>query len=150
MKLLKDSGDAFLQENSTLANLKEAQQKRTISSLGVELLNKCLNMEDDIGDRAAIVLYMEGIIKLSKMRPGELKKAEKNLQSFLPLAIKKKLLENFSHCHGNSSRIVTPELSDRAICHVIVLALLANKGEVYIRYHEAQMAITSSFFILEL
>ena len=49
---------------------------------------------------------------------------------FLPLNIKKKVFSYFSINNGTSNRLVFPELTDGAICHVIVLALLANNFEV--------------------
>eukprot|EP00092_Neocalanus_flemingeri_P002032 GFUD01002169.1.p1 GENE.GFUD01002169.1~~GFUD01002169.1.p1 ORF type:complete len:409 (-),score=108.62 GFUD01002169.1:45-1271(-) len=126
LKHLTEAGESVLQDFKTLADLKEAQKNRELSALGVELLNKCINMEGEVGNLAAIALYLEGIIKLSRMRQGEMKKGERNLQKFLPLSIKKKILSNFSLCTGTSNRIVTPELTDKTICHVIVLGLLAN------------------------
>ena len=48
----------------------------------------------------------------------------------LPLNIKKKVFLYFSINNGTSNIIVTQELTYRAICHVLVLALLANNFEV--------------------
>jgi len=126
LKHLVEAGDNLLQEYKSLADLKEAQKKKVISALGVELLNRCLNCEGEIGNMAAITLYLEGIVKFSRLRIGEMRKGEKSLQRFLPLNIKKKIFTHFSVSNGTSNRIVTPELTDRAICHVIVLGLLAN------------------------
>jgi len=126
LKHLVDAGENVMQTYKTLAELKECQKSRQISALGVELLNKCNNMESDVGNRVAIILYMEGIIMFSKLRQGEMRKGEKSLQAFLPLNIKKKIFSHFSINNGTSNRIVTPELKDRAVCYVIVLALLAN------------------------
>eukprot|EP00090_Calanus_glacialis_P032727 TRINITY_DN54235_c0_g1_i1.p1 TRINITY_DN54235_c0_g1~~TRINITY_DN54235_c0_g1_i1.p1 ORF type:complete len:409 (-),score=140.97 TRINITY_DN54235_c0_g1_i1:50-1276(-) len=126
LKHLVEAGDNVLQDFKNLAELKEAQKNRNLSALGVELLNKCINMEGEVGNLAAITLYLEGIVKFSRLRQGEMRKGEKSLQQFLPLNIKKKVFSYFSINNGTSNRIVTPELTDRAICHVIVLALLAN------------------------
>jgi len=126
LKHLVEAGENVLQDFKNLAELKEAQKNRNLSALGVELLNKCINMEGEVGNLAAITLYLEGIVKFSRLRQGEMRKGEKSLQQFLPLNIKKKIFSYFSINNGTSNRIVTPELTDRAICHVIVLALLAN------------------------
>ena len=126
VKHLVEAGENVMQNFKTLAELKEAQKNRQMSALGVELLNKCNNMEGEVGNLAAIALYLEGIIKFSRLRQGEMRKGEKSLQQYLPLNIKKKIFSHFSINNGTSNRIVTPELTDRAICHVIVLALLAN------------------------
>jgi len=126
LKHLIDAGETLLQDYKTMADLKEAQKNRQLSALGVELLNKCMNMEGEIGNLAAIALFLEGIVKFSRLRIGEMRKGEKSLQQFLPLNIKKKIFSHFSVSNGTSNRIVTPELTDRAICHVIVLGLLAS------------------------
>ena len=126
LKHLTEAGENILQDYKTLADLKEAQKNRQLSALGVELLNKCINMDGEVGNLAAITLFLEGIVKFSRLRQGEMRKGEKSLQQFLPLNIKKKIFTHFSVNTGTSNRIVTPELTDRAICHVIVLGLLAN------------------------
>jgi len=126
LKHLVEAGENVMQNFKTLEELKECQKGRQLSALGVEFLNKCNNMEGDVGNRAAITLYMEGIIMFSRLRQGEMRKGEKSLQQFLPLNIKKKIFSHFSISNGTSNRIVTPELKDRAVCYVIVLALLAN------------------------
>merc|ERR1712179_852130 len=83
-----EAGENVMQNFKTLEELKECQKGRQLSALGVEFLNKCNNMEGDVGNRAAITLYMEGIIMFSRLRQGEMRKGEKSLQQFLPLNIK--------------------------------------------------------------
>ena len=122
---LRKAGENLLQDLNSLTELKKAQEKRDLSPLGVFLLNKCLNSENNLGNRVAIILFMEGIIKVSKLRPGQMRRAERSLQQFLPVSAKKKLVSLFLQTKGDTT-LVTPELKDRAVCYTIVFALLAN------------------------
>ena len=126
LKQLLDAGESVLQDWKSLEDLKQAQNERTLSPLGVEFFNKFINSDGDLGNKVALSLYLEGIIKFSKLRIGEMKKGEKSLQRNLPLSIKKKIFNLFSQSSGGNNRVVTPELKDRAICHVIVLCLMVN------------------------
>ena len=72
--------------------IKKAHKNRNLSALGVELLNKCINMEGEVRNLAAITLYLEGIVKFSRLRKGEMRKGDNSLQQFLPLNFKKKSL----------------------------------------------------------
>ena len=56
------------------------QADRQISKFGAELLLECLNCPGDLGNKPAIVLYVEGIIKFTKLRPGERNKGAISLQ----------------------------------------------------------------------
>ena len=60
--------------------------------------------------KPGIALYMEGIIKFTKLRLGDMKKGEKSLPTYLPLAVKKKIFSVFSQTSGGNNRVVTPEL----------------------------------------
>ena len=60
-----------------MAKLKEAKQ---ISKFGAKLLSECLACPGDLGNKPVIVLYMEGIIKFIKLRPGERNKGPVSLQ----------------------------------------------------------------------
>jgi len=126
LKQLQDKAEITLQDWSTEEDVKKAQKERVLSPLGVELFMKFLNSSGELGDRVALTLYMEGIIKFTKLRQGELKTGEKKLQDFLPVSIKKKIFSVFTQLSGHNNRNITPELKDRAICHVIVLCLLIN------------------------
>ena len=68
LKHLVEAGDNVLQDQANLAELKEAQKNRNLSALGVELLNKCINMEGEVGNLAAMTLYLDGIVKFSRLR----------------------------------------------------------------------------------
>jgi hypothetical protein len=67
LKHLTEAGENVLQDFKTLAELMEAQKNNQLSTMGVELLNKCPNMEGEVGNLAAIALHLEGIIKFSSM-----------------------------------------------------------------------------------
>ena len=85
-----------------------------------------MESSDNLGDKVALALYMEGIIRFSKLKQGELSRGEKALPNFLPNNVKKKILSLFALSTGGRSRVVTPDLKDKAVCHIMVLALLIN------------------------
>lgn len=113
---------------ATQCNSKEGvakmQADRQISKFGAKLLLECLNCPGDLGNKPAIVLYLEGIIKFTKLRPGERNKGAISLQKFVPLSIGKKIFDSFGS--GEKKNLTTPELLDKALCYVIVLGLLAS------------------------
>ena len=53
---------------------------KQISKFGLKLLSECLACPGDLGNKPAIVLYMEGIIKFTKLRPGDRNKGPASLQ----------------------------------------------------------------------
>jgi len=128
LKKMTESVEEFFAEHKTEEDLEKAKEMRHLSALGVYYLNQCLNSEEDVTIKVAIVLYMEGIIKFSRLRQGELKKGPRQLQKFLPQAVKQRIFDQFSVCQGSnvSNRIITPEMTDRAVCHIMVLGLLAG------------------------
>ena len=56
---------------------------KQISKFGLRLLLECLACPGDLGNKPAIVLYMEGIIKFTKLRPGDRNKGPASLQVVL-------------------------------------------------------------------
>ena len=110
---------------------REMKPEQEFSELTTALLAKC-GVEKVEGDtRLAVILYMEGIIKLSKLRAGQLRRPLDSLPAFLPAELRKRLVGRFLQRAGDgSTHLVTPELRDRALCHIIVLGLLANKFQV--------------------
>ena len=83
--------------------IKKAHKNRNLSALGVELLNKCINMEGEVRNLAAITLYLEGIVKFSRLRKGD-----NSLQQFLPLNFKKKSLLLFLNQQWNLQQNCDP------------------------------------------
>jgi len=122
---LADAAETLLNDYNTEDALKNGEKKRIFSPLGVKLLSKCLNDPGDIRQLSAITLYLETIIKFSRLRPGELKKGPRALQAFVPLGVKKKVFDMFSTGPANN-KCLSPELQDKAVCYIIVLALLAT------------------------
>jgi len=129
LKSLGEAADTVFADYKNLEDLEAAKKERVLSAMGVSLLHQCiLQSEADVSEKAATILYMEGIIKFSRLRQGEMKKGPKSLQTFLPLSVKKKIFDQFSVGSGGGSnnRILTPEMTDRAVCHIMVLGLLAS------------------------
>jgi len=121
-----------------LAALAKAKQ---LSKLGLALLSKAREArEPREHNKAALVLYMEGCIRFTRLRPGDLRKGTKALQDFLPISVRRKILADFSTLSG-SDRLVSPELADRAKCYSIVFALLATNLSVDVS------ALTESMFV---
>lgn len=122
---LSDASEKFF---ATQCNSKEAVAQlkvdKQISKFGAKLLSDCLVCPGDLGNRPAIIIYMEGIIKFTKLRPGERNKGPSCLQKFVPLSIGKKIFASFGS--GEKGNLVTPEMQDKALCYVIVLGLLAS------------------------
>lgn len=126
LQRLVESGETVLQDWKSDQDLAEAQKAKELSPLGADIFRKFIFSSGDLGNRVGLALYMQGIISFSKLRPGQLSLGEKCLPKYLPLTVKKKILSTFSMTSGGRSRVVTPEMKDRAICHVMVLALLIN------------------------
>jgi len=122
---LADAAETVLNQYNTLEALTNGVKSKQFSKFGVELLKKYLNTEEDVRQVSAIVLYMETIIKFSKLNPAQIKRGVKSLQDFIPLGIKKKVFDTFTTGPPNE-RYQSPEDQDRAICYIIVLALLAT------------------------
>ena len=40
-------------------------------------MNKCINMEGEVGNLAAITMYLEGIVKFNRLRQGEMRKVKR-------------------------------------------------------------------------
>jgi len=122
---LKEAANQVLEKYDNINKLKEAQKSKDLSGMGVKLLSKMLETGNPDLSQAAALLYLEGIIKFSRVRIGELRKGVRTLQSFLPMIIRQKILDSFSATSG-SDRVRSPELEDKARCHAIVLGLLVN------------------------
>ena len=123
-----------MQDWSSEEAISQAEKSRALSPLGGVIFRKFMKSSGNLGDKVGLTLYMEGIIRFSKLRQGELGKGEKALPKFLPISVKKKILNLFCLTTGGRSRVVTPDMKDRAVCHVMVLALLINSlklGNVY-------------------
>lgn len=122
---LADAAETVLSEYNSATELDRGVKERIFSPLGVKLLSDCLASSGDIRGKSAIILYLEAIIKFTKLRPGEFKKGYRSLQSFIPLGVKKKVWDLFT-TGPNNNRCLSPEVQDRAVCYIITLALLAT------------------------
>ena len=100
---LREAGDVVLEEWKTKEDLKAMQNNKILSPIGVEILFKLMNTAGELGDKVAIALLMEGIIKFTKLRIGEMKKGEKSLQQYLPLSVKKMIFNTFGMNSGNTT-----------------------------------------------
>ena len=115
-----------MQDWSSEEAIIKAEKSQELSPLGGVIFRKFMKSSGNLGDKVALALYMEGIIRFSKLKQGELSRGEKALPNFLPNNVKKKILSLFALSTGGRSRVVTPDLKDKAICHIMVLALLIN------------------------
>ena len=95
------AGASLLQEYSTPAMLREAQKEKLLSSLGVGLLEKELAASTPDLAQAGLVLYLEGLVKFSRLRAGDLRKGGRALQPFLPVGVKQKIVDTFSELSGS-------------------------------------------------
>ena len=55
-------------------------KEKQISKFGAHLFSECLSRVGDLGSKPALAIYMEGIIRFTKLRPGERKKGPSCLQ----------------------------------------------------------------------
>ena len=115
-----------MQDWSSEEAIDQAEKSKLLSPLGGVIFRKFMKGSGDLGNKVGLALYMEGIIRFSKLRQGDLGRGEKALPNYLPKSVKKKILDHFSISTGGRSRVVTPEMKDRAVCYVMVLALLIN------------------------
>jgi len=122
---LASAAETLLTNYNSKEKLQKCQQDRLLSPLGVDLLAKCLNHEEDISQLLATVLYMEAIIKFTNLRPGEFKKGTRALQSFIPIGVKNKIFDKFT-TGPSKNRCLNPEVQDRAVCYILVLGLMAT------------------------
>jgi len=130
LNYLTEGGENALLDWKTVEDLRLAEKHKLLSPLGVEIFTKFINTAGELGAKPGIALYMEGIIKFTKLRLGDMKKGEKSLPSYLPLAVRKKIFSLFSQTSGANNRVVTPELKDRAVCHVMVLSLMLSNWKL--------------------
>jgi len=117
-----------LNQYSSTETIDEAAVNRTFTNIGAYCMKKLLN-GGDVEKNGALVLYLETIVKFSRMKPIDLSKGYRCLPNFIPQSLKKKVFENFS-VGEFQKRIITPELKDKAVCHAIVLALLINDFKI--------------------
>jgi len=120
---LSESASQMLESHDTLEKLKEEQKNRQLSSMGVTLLDRALKANHKDLGHVGLVLFFEGCVRFSRLRPADLRKGVRALQPFLPIFVRQKILDLFSEVSG-SDRVVSPELGDKAKCYIIVLALL--------------------------
>ena len=120
---LSESASQMLESHDTLEKLKEEQKNRQLSSMGVTLLDRALKANHKDLAHVGLVLFFEGCVRFSRLRPADLRKGVRALQPFLPIFVRQKILDLFSEVSG-SDRVVSPELGDKAKCYIIVLALL--------------------------
>ena len=72
--------------------------------------------------KLAVAMYMEAIINFIGLKPREFGKGPRAMQYFVPIELRQKVFRLFT----NEQDCVVPTTRDRAICYVIVLALINN------------------------
>ena len=89
---------------------------------------KSMNVFVCIFQLLAASIYMEGILQFLNMRSGAFAMGIKGMDrvTFVPMGVKRKLFHEFTSMEGT----VSAESRDKAMCHIIVLALLVNKFQV--------------------
>jgi len=126
---LVEACTAVLEQYNSPAALEKGIADRTFSPLGVYFLKKLLDQEGDLDYRAALTLYLDSIVKFTKLRPADLSKGNNALPKHLPFMIKKKIFDQFSS-GTRQQRIISPLLKDKAMCYIIVLSLMLNNQKI--------------------
>jgi len=71
-------------------------------------------------------IYIEAILQFLNLRSAQFSKGASMMQSFIPHIVKEKMFQEFTSVQGTMS----PEVKDKAMCHIIVLSLIVNKFQV--------------------
>lgn len=119
---------SVLEEYNSPQALMEGLKNRIFSPLGVHFLKKQLN-NTDLDYKAALTLYVDAIVKFTKLRPADLTKGHHALPKYLPNVMKKKIFDEFS-TGTRQKRLITPEMKDKAVCYTIVITLMLSGCKV--------------------
>eukprot|EP00088_Acartia_fossae_P005645 TRINITY_DN1254_c0_g1_i10.p1 TRINITY_DN1254_c0_g1~~TRINITY_DN1254_c0_g1_i10.p1 ORF type:complete len:412 (-),score=76.42 TRINITY_DN1254_c0_g1_i10:72-1307(-) len=114
----------FKETYNTPELIDEGVKNKLIQPIGGYFLKQLISKES-ADTSCALVLYLDTLVKFIRLKPFDLAKGFKCLPDHLPVSLKRKVFDNFSS--GLPQRkIITPELKDKAICHVIILSLMIN------------------------
>ncbi|XP_023334245.1 uncharacterized protein LOC111705804 isoform X3 [Eurytemora carolleeae] len=93
-------------------------EEKIFSPIGAIFLKKLLKNPGEFDHTSALSLYLDAIVKFTKMKPADLKKGLHSLPPHLPLMIKKKIFDQFS-TGPEKKRFISPELKDKAVYYSI-------------------------------
>jgi len=120
LKALGEAADELLENYKAKEDIDAGVEARTLSKLFASHL---------AGGKAggkrslATAIYMEAIVQFVNMGQAGFSKGPRGIrQAHIPLLIKQKVFREFTSLQGT----VSPETRDKAMCHVIVLALIAS------------------------
>ena len=122
---LLSAATSLAEEYSTIDQIKNGMQKSLNGNKQFsELFGKILMQEhkEEKSRKLAVAMYMEAIINFIGLKPREFGKGPRAMQYFVPIELRQKVFRLFT----NEQDCVVPTTRDRAICYVIVLALINN------------------------
>jgi len=126
LSALSEAAQELLENYTTVDDVKSGVEGRTFSPLFGSHLEKCVGISSDNKSsmqRLATAIYMESIVQFVNLRPQAFSQGPRGLrQTHFPHIVKDKVFRDFTSLQGT----VSPETRDKAMCYVIVLALLVS------------------------
>jgi len=124
----------LLNKHSTLEAIGQAVKGKFLTPIGghfikLQLPRKNIIAEAEKDDMAALVVYLDTLVSFLNMRPNAISRGFRSFKPHVPHSLIQKIFETF--CSGQKeNRIITPQLKDKAICHVIILGLMIGAASM--------------------
>jgi len=121
MESLEECAVGLMEEYTSVEKIDAAVQSKTFSRLFASHVERLRNNKKLLCG----AIYMEAILQFLNLRAAAFAKGPKGMAQFthIPAAIRHKVFQEFTSVQGT----VSPDTRDKAMCHIIVLALLVNK-----------------------
>jgi len=121
--MLSDAADELKENYKSVDDVSKAVKMKLFSKMFGSILEREFDRSNS--DTLGIALYMEGLLKLLQFRVKDMKSGPKALPLSIPAGLRSKIFTTFT----DDSRL-TPELRDRCICYIIILALKISNYSV--------------------
>lgn len=116
---LGQAAEELLENYSTAETIKAGVEGKIFTQMFANHLERLFEKPKTL----ATAIYMESIVQFVNLRPAAFSQGPRGMkQSHIPLLVKQKLFRDFTSLQGT----VSPESRDKAMCYVIVVALIVN------------------------
>ena len=123
LEVLGEAADELVQDYDTDDKVQTAVESKRFSPIFGKHLERLRRDRKSL----AVAVYMEAIVQFCNMRASWFSKGPRGMpQSHIPMIVKQKLFREFT----TDQNTISPETRDKAMCYVIVLALLTNSFNV--------------------
>jgi len=121
--VLSDAADELKENYKSVDDVSKAVKMKLFSKMFGSILEREFDRSNS--EILGIALYIEGLLKLLLFRVKDMKSGPKALPLFIPAGLRSKIFATFTE----DSRL-TPELRDRCLCYIIILALKISNYSV--------------------